>query len=202
MHIKNKKFTVLNTALILIDHQVGTMQLIKNIPLERVIRHTLVLARMASALHIPVVLTSSQEDHFQGALLPEFQNILPDAFERRIKRQGIVNAWEQADFADAIRSTGRTHLIMAGATTDVCLVYPTISAVQEGFHVQAVMDASGSPFDQSEELAQRRMADAGVVLTTTNTLLAELAHDWSSEAGASIMEMLMKDVLGPVLAKP
>lgn len=202
MQTTNKKFTVVNTALILIDHQVGTMQLIKNIPLERVIRHTLVLARMASALHIPVVLTSSQEDHFQGALLPEFQNILPDAFERRIKRQGIVNAWEQADFADAIRSTGRTHLIMAGATTDVCLVYPTISAVQEGFHVQAVMDASGSPFDQSEELAQRRMADAGVVLTTTNTLLAELAHDWSSEAGASIMEMLMKDVLGPVLAKP
>lgn len=200
--IQSKIFTPENSAIILIDHQIGTMQLIKNLPLDRVIRHTLVLAKVASALHIPAVLTSSQEDHFQGPLLPEFQNILPEAFERRIKRHGIVNAWEQADFADAIRSTGRTHLIMAGATTDVCLVYPTISAVQEGFHVQAVMDASGSPFDQSEELAQRRMADAGVVLTTTNTLLAELARDWSSEAGSRIMEMLMKDVLGPVLAKP
>ena len=199
--IQPKRFTPENSAIILIDHQVGTMQLIKNLPLDRVIRHTLVLAKVASKLGIPTILTSSQEDRFQGPLLPELQNILPVEFERRIKRQGIVNAWEQADFADAIRNTGRTHLIMAGATTDVCLVFPTISAVQEGFHVQAVMDASGSPFDQSEELAQRRMADAGVVLTTTNTLLAELAHDWSSEAGTRIMEMLMKDVLGPVMAK-
>jgi nicotinamidase-related amidase len=193
-------FKSVNSTMVLIDHQVGTMQLIKNIPLDRVIRHTLVLAKIASALNMPVVLTSSQEDRFQGPLLPELKEILPKAYEQRIKRKGIVNAWDQVEFADAIRKTGRSNLIMAGATTDVCLVYPAISAVEEGFCVQAVMDASGSPFELSENLAQGRMKDAGVVLTTTNMLMAELAHDWSGQEGSLIMELLMNDVLGPVLS--
>ncbi|MHC5830304.1 MAG: isochorismatase family protein, partial [Nostoc sp.] len=63
---------------------------------------------------------------------------------------------------------------MAGITTDVCLVFPAISAVREGYNVQAVMDASGSPFHLSEDLARQRMHDAGVVLTTTITIIAEL----------------------------
>lgn len=194
------RFTAQNSAILLIDHQVGTMQLIKNLPLERVRRHTLALAKTAAALAIPTVLTSSQEEHFQGPLMPELEKILPAAFAARIKRQGIVNAWEQPEFAAAVRATGRTHLVMAGVTTDVCLVYPAISAVQEGFHVQAVMDASGSPFELSEQLAQQRMAAAGVILTATNTLMAELAVDWSGPTGAPIMGVLMEDVLGPVLA--
>jgi nicotinamidase-related amidase len=193
------RFTALNSAILLIDHQVGTMQLIKNLPLDRVKRHTLALAKTAAALKIPTVLTSSQEDRFQGPLMPELEQILPVEFAARIKRQGMVNCWDQPEFVAAVRATGRTHLIMAGVTTDVCLIYPSISAVQEGFHVQAVMDASGSPFELSERLAQQRMADAGVVLTATNTLMAELAQDWSSPTGAPIMGVMMEDVLGPVL---
>jgi nicotinamidase-related amidase len=196
----NTPFTPENSAMILIDHQIGTMQLIKNIPLERVQRHTLALARAAAALKMPAVLTSSQEGDFQGPLMPELAEILPAAYAARIQRTGIVNAWNAAEFAQAVHDTGRTHLIMADVTTDVCLVYPAISAVMEGFHVQAVMDASGSPFELSEQLACERMQAAGVVLTATNTLFAELAQDWSSPAGMALIDILMKDVLGPVLA--
>jgi len=189
------RFTSENTALLLIDHQVGTMKLIKNIPLEEAQKKTLALAKMAKVLNIPVVLTSSQEYAAQGPLMPELAEILPDAFEKRIKREGIVNCWEHKDFRDAVLATGKKNLIMAGVTTDVCLVFPAISAVEEGFTVQAVMDASGSPFNLSEDLSQKRMADAGVVLTATNTLMAEIAQDWSRSEGGELLGILFTDVL-------
>jgi hypothetical protein len=84
---------------------------------------------------------------------------------------------------------------MAGVTTDVCLVYPAISAVREGFNVQAVIDASGSPFDISEEMSRRRMENEGVVLTATNTLMAELAQDWSRPEGGQLLGILFNEVL-------
>ncbi len=81
--------------------------------------------------------------------MAELKEILPEAFEKRIKRAGIVNAWNDANFKKAVENTKRKNLIMAGVTTDVCLVYPAIAACREGYNVQAVMDASGSPFDIS-----------------------------------------------------
>jgi nicotinamidase-related amidase len=193
-----KYFTPENSALLLIDHQIGTMQLIKNIDVERAKRMSLALAKTAKILNIPTVLTSSQEDRMQGPLLPQLQQILPEAFEKRIKREGIVNAWSDANFKAAVKATGRKNLIMAGVTTDVCLVFPAIDAVGEGYDVQAVMDASGSPFELSEDMARRRMQDAGVILTATNTMMAELTQDWSTPNGQKLIQLLFTDVLPPI----
>lgn len=193
-------FTPKNTALLLIDHQVGTMQLIKNIDVEQAKRMSLALAKAARILGIPTILTSSQEDRLQGPLLPELQEILPEAFAARIKREGIVNAWTDAAFKAAVQATGRKNLIMAGVTTDVCLVFPAIDAVGEGYNVQAVMDASGSPYELSEDMSRRRMQDAGVVLTATNTMIAELAQDWSTPTGQQLIQLLFTDVLPAISA--
>ena len=195
MTAKIPTFTSADSALVLIDHQTGTMQLIKNIPLDVAKRNTLALAKTAKILNIPVVLTSSQEQNLQGPLLPELEQILPDAFAARVKRAGIVNAWNDPNFVAAVKKTGRKNLIMAGVTTDVCLVFPAISAVREGFNVQAVIDASGSPFDISEEMSRRRMENEGVVLTATNTLMAELAQDWSRPEGGQLLGILFNEVL-------
>jgi nicotinamidase-related amidase len=195
MNAKMPTFSPADTALLLIDHQTGTMQLIKNIPLDVSKRNTLALAKTAKTLNIPVVLTSSQEQNMQGPLLPELEQILPDAFAVRVKRAGIVNAWNDPNFVAAVKKTGRKNLIMAGVTTDVCLVFPAISAVREGFNVQAVIDASGSPFDISEEMSRRRMENEGVVLTATNTLMAELAQDWSRPEGGQLLGILFNEVL-------
>ena len=100
-------FTAENSALLLIDHQVGTMQLIRNIDVAQAKKMALALAKMASILGIPTVLTSSQEDRLQGPLLPELQEILPDAFAKRVKREGIVNAWTDPKFKSAVEATGR-----------------------------------------------------------------------------------------------
>lgn len=193
--MSTEAFTAENSALLLIDHQIGTMKLIKNLPLEVVKRNTLALAKAAKILKIPVVFTSSQEENVQGPLMPELADLLPEAFAARVRRAGIVNAWDDPNFKTAVERTGRKHLIMAGVTTDVCLVYPAISAVREGYSVQAVLDASGSPFDLSEEMARRRMEREGVVLTATNTLMAELAQDWSRPEGGQLLGILFNEVL-------
>ena len=191
-------FTPQNSALLLIDHQVGTMQLIKNIDVEQAKRMSLALAKAARILGIPTVLTSSQEDRMQGPLLPELEEIIPEAFAGRVKREGVVNAWTDPAFKAAVEATGRKNLIMAGVTTDVCLVFPAIDAVGDGYAVQAVMDASGSPFELSEDMSRRRMQDAGVILTATNTVIAELAQNWSTADGQQLIQLLFSEVLPPI----
>ena len=193
--MKTERFTPENAALLLIDHQVGTMQLIRNIDMALAIKQTIALAKMARLLNMPVVITSSQEDHAQGLIHPEIARILPEAYAARVKRPGVVNAWAHAGFRQAVQATGRKNLIMAGVTTDVCLIFPSIDAAQEGFGVQAVMDASGSPSDLSEEFSRLRMHDSGVVLTATDTLMAELAQDWSTPTGQQLAQLLFTDVI-------
>jgi nicotinamidase-related amidase len=138
------------------------------------------------------------EEYIQGPLLPEFAKLLPEAFDKRVKRAGIVNAWDDASFRAAITATGRRQLIMGGITTDVCLIFPALSAVAEGFEVQAVLDVSGSPYEISEMAARKRMELAGVQFTATNTIIAELAQDWSTAEGGALVQLLFQDVLPPI----
>lgn len=178
------------SALVLIDHQVGTMQLIKNISADVSLRNAVALAKAAKAFGMPIVLTTSQEDHVQGLMAGPLQRVAPEAYAARVKRIGVVNAWADPNFREAIENTGRRQLIMAAVTTDICLVFPAISAVEEGYEVQAVLDASGSPFEIGEEVARRRMERAGVWLTSTNTMITELIGDWSTPAGHELMPVL------------
>lgn len=189
------RFLAADTALLLIDHQVGTMQLIRTLPFETVRRNTLALAKAARILGLPVVLTSSQEDRVHGPLLPELQQILPEAFVARVQRAAVVDPWADPAFRRAVLGTSRRNLLMAGVTTDVCLVFPALSAVAEGFAVQAVIDASGSPCEVSEEASRRRMQRGGVVLTSTYTATAELAQDWSTPHGQQLIQLLFREVL-------
>jgi nicotinamidase-related amidase len=188
--MKSAHFKPETSALVLIDHQVGTLQLVKNLPSDVSLRNTINLGKAAKALGMPVVMTCSQEDRIQGPIAPSLQRVLPEAYEKRIRRQGVVNAWGDPRFRQAVVDTGRKQLVMAAVTTDISLVFPAISAVEEGFEVQAVMDASGSPFDISEEVARRRMERAGVWLTATNTMIAELVQDWSTPAGQELVQLL------------
>jgi nicotinamidase-related amidase len=142
---------------------------------------------------MPVVLTSSQETNLnaQGPLMPELQEALPEAFAARVRREGVVNAWDDPAFAAACRATGKRNLVMAGVTTDVCMVAPAISAVEEGFTVKVVCDACGSSNQIAEEMAWRRMEAAGVLLTSTNAIVAELVKNWASPAGAIAFPLLV-----------
>lgn len=187
-----EKFSAENAAMLLIDHQVGTMSWVKSIPLDDLKRNVLLLAKAARILKLPVVLTSSMEDHAQGPLLNELGQILPDVFAARIKRVGIVNAMDDESFAAAVKATGRNKLIIAGVTNDVCTVFPALSLAREGFEVQVVADAGGSPSKMGDDMALRRMARAGVTLTSTNQLVAELVGNWTTPEGSQIVQVVME----------
>ncbi|KVL32090.1 nicotinamidase [Burkholderia territorii] len=188
-------FSSSNAAMLLVDHQRGTIKLARSTPYEEIVRNTRALARTAVATGMPLVLTSSQEDHFQGLLLDDIQEIAPTEYEQRIKRPGVVDCWMYEPFKQAVEATGRKKLIMAGLTNDVCIVYPAISAVEDGFDVQVVADAGGSPTVAADQIALERMARHGVTITSTNQVLAELAIDWASANGAAIQKIMYEENL-------
>jgi len=185
-----KAFTPENAAILLIDHQVGTLAWTHSHDLNLVRENTFKLARIAKEAKIPVVLTSSMEDRVQGPLLPELQEILPEAFAARIKRPGIVNAMHHDGFNQAVVATGRKNLIVAGVTTDICVNFPVLQMLDEGYEVQVSADASASNTKFGNEIALRRMERAGAVITTVDQIIAELAVDWTSPVGQQLVGIL------------
>lgn len=139
---------------------------------------------------MPVVLTSSMEDAPQGLLLPEVQEILPEAYAARVKRAEIVDASDDSNFAKAVKATGRKRLIMAGLLTEVCVVYPALNAIDEGYEVHVVADASGSATKMADEIALDRMRQAGVLVASTVQIISEMVFNWAEGAGPQVMPVL------------
>ncbi|MBY6141832.1 isochorismatase family protein [Leisingera daeponensis] len=187
-----ERFTGENAAMLLVDHQVGTMGWVKSIPYEELKRNAIMLAKTAKILGMPVVLTSSMEEHAQGPLLSELKEILPDQFETRIKRLGIVNAMDDENFAAAVAATNREKIILAGVTNDVCTVYPALTLLADGFDVQVIADAGGSPSKMGDEMALRRMEKGGVTLSSTNQVIAELAGSWATPEGEQLVQVMVE----------
>lgn len=187
-----EKFTADNAAILLIDHQVGTMGWAKSMPFDELKRNALMIAKSAAILGMPVILTSSMEEYAQGPLLEELQSILPKEFEARIKRMGVVNAMDDENFAAAVKATGRKKLIIAGVTNDVCTVYPALTLASQGFDIQVVADAGASPTKMADDIALRRMDKNGITLTSTNQLIAELAGSWATPQGGQLVQVVME----------
>ncbi|WP_052878729.1 isochorismatase family protein [Vibrio coralliirubri] len=188
-------FTPENSVMLLIDHQVGTMGWVGSASLEEIKNNTVALARAAHVTKMPLILTSSMEDQAQGPLFDELINAVPEAYENRILRGGVVDSMKDENFAAAVKATGRKNIIIAGITTDVCVVYPAITAIVEGYNVQVVVDGSGSPTTLADETALRRMEKHGVTLTSTNQLIAELAQDWSTDHGSKLIQVLFEEII-------
>jgi nicotinamidase-related amidase len=185
-----KAFTPDNAAMLLIDHQVGTMGWTHSSDINLVKKNALRLARIAKAVGMPVVLTASMEDQVQGPLVQELEQILPEAFAARIKRPGIVNAMHHDGFDKAVKATGRKKLFVAGVTTEICVTFPVLQMLEEGYEVQVSADASASWSKYGNELALRRMELAGAVITTVDQIISELAIDWTSRNGQKLEAIL------------
>lgn len=180
-----------NSTLLLIDFQVGTIGWVHSTDQEGLKTRVVALTKAAKALNMPIVLTSSQEDQAQGPLLPKLVELLPEEHAARIQRTGVVNAMDDPSFAAAVEDTGRRNVLIAGITNDVCTVFPTLTLLDEGYHVSVVADAGGSITQVGDDAAVRRMEMAGAQLTSTNQLLAELAVDWASPKGAAVLPSIL-----------
>lgn len=168
-----------NSVLTLIDHQTGLLSSVRDISPDLLKTNLTALTTMAKVAGIPVIITTSMEDGPNGPFLQEILDIVPDA--TFISRPGEINAWDNPEFKAAIDATGRKKIIMAGIVTDVCLLFPAISAVRDGYDPYAVVDASGTWNKLVQEVTLHRLSQAGVKVATWASVNAELMHDWRDE---------------------
>lgn len=172
-----------NSVLALIDHQTGLLVSCRDLDPHLMAENIKGLADLAKAVDLPTVVTASMPEGPNGPIMPEITNILGSEI---IEREGEINAWKSPEFKRAIEATGRKKIIMAGIVTDVCLMFPAISAVAEGYDVYAVVDASGTWNSTVTQAAMHRMTQAGVKVATWSSVLAEMMDDWRSDHGTEL----------------
>lgn len=180
-------FDTNDAAILLLDHQSGLFQTVKDIGIAELRSNTIMLARLAALLKIPVITTASEPGGPNGPLMPEIHQYAPHAVY--VPRRGEVSAWDNTDFVAAVHATGRRTLIMAGVWTSVCVMFPALDARAAGFKVYAVMDASGDPSEMASRTTLARFVQGGVVPTSTNAVLSEAHRTWSRPEAAELAKL-------------
>ncbi|WP_294087284.1 isochorismate family cysteine hydrolase YcaC [Glaesserella sp.] len=168
-----------NAAMLLVDHQTGLLSLVRDIDPDKFKNNVLATADLAKYFNLPTILTTSFETGPNGPLVPELKEMFPDA--PYIARPGNINAWDNEDFVKAVKATGKKQLIIAGVVTEVCVAFPALSAIEEGFDVFVIADASGTFNEMTRDAAWRRMEAAGVQLMTWFGAACELHRDWRND---------------------
>jgi nicotinamidase-related amidase len=168
-----------NAVVLLVDHQTGLLSLVRDIDPDKFKNNVLALASLAQYFNLPTILTTSFEDGPNGPLVPELKEMFPDA--PFIARPGQINAWDNEDFVKAVKATGKKQLIIAGVVTEVCVAFPTLSALEEEFDVFVITDASGTFNHLTRDSAWQRMSNAGAQLMTWFAAAGELHRDWRND---------------------
>ena len=176
-----------DTALLLLDHQSGLFQTVKDITVAELRANVMALARIATLLKLPIITTASVPDGPNGPVMPEIAKLAPHAVY--VPRHGEVNAWDNDLFVKTVRETGKKTLIMAGVWTSVCVMFPALDTKAAGFNVYAVIDASGDPSEMVSRTTVARFAQSGVVPTTANAVICELHRTWRRPEAAEIADI-------------
>jgi nicotinamidase-related amidase len=165
-----------NCAVIFIDHQPQMNFGVANIDRQTLVNNTLLLAKAAKIFKVPTVLTTVEAVSFSGYMMPQLLDLFPGL--EPIERSSM-NSWEDAKFVAAVEKTGRKKLVMAALWTEVCLAFPAITALEAGYEVYAVEDASGATSVTAHNAAMRRIEQAGAVPVTALQVLLEFQRDWA-----------------------
>jgi nicotinamidase-related amidase len=176
-----------DTVILLLDHQTGLFQTVKDISVMELRANTTALAKLGALLKLPVITTTSVPDGPNGPPMPELQEAAPHA--HYVPRHGEVNAWDNEAFVKAVRDTGKKTLIMAGVWTSVCVMFPALDATAAGFKVYAVMDASGDPSEMASRTTLARFVQGGVVPTTANAVICEIHRTWNRPEAAELAQL-------------
>ena len=166
-----------DSVLLLVDHQSGLIQVVKDISHPELRVHLATLAKAAELSAVPVITTASVPEGPNGPLLPEVFDNAPGAVY--VPRQGEINAWDVEGFRDAVRATGRRSVIVAGIITNVCVVEPSLSALADGVQRprchQRIRDLLG------DRAAGRgdRLSQAGVIIIDVESVISEWQHTWN-----------------------
>lgn len=166
-------------VVLLVDHQAGLLSLVRDFQPDQFRNNVLAVADLAKFFNLPTILTTSFENGPNGPLMPELKQLFPNA--PYIARPGQINAWDNADFVKAVKATGRKQLIIAGVVTEVCVAFPALAAIEEGFEVFVITDASGTFNEVARHSAWSRMEQAGAQLLNWFAVACELHRDWRND---------------------
>jgi len=178
-NFKYKKLDKNQAAVLFVDHQTGLINLVQDYSPNEFKNNVLALADLAKFFNLPTILTTSFEDGPNGPLVPELKEIFPKS--AYIPRPGQINAWDNEDFVNAVKATGRKQLIIAGVVTDVCVAFPALSALEAGYDVFVVVDASGTFNESVRNAALNRVSMAGAQLMNWFSVACELQRDWRND---------------------
>ena len=188
------EFTIENSAILLVDHQIMTLSWVKSLPKETVIASCRTLARMAIAYDMPLILTTTMEEYV-GTTADEIREVAPAAFDARFKRGGALNCWDDQALCDHVRMSGRTHIILAGLTTDICLFWAATGARLLGYKVLVVADACGTMTALGDELTYARLRADGVIVTVINQAVTELVNDFGTPDGQKAQQIMADEII-------
>jgi len=174
--VQDHLLTPSNCAVVIIDYQPVQVTSVVSMDRRTLVANIVALAKTAKLYDVPVVLTTVNVSTGRNqSLIHQLRDIFPTV--EPIDRTAI-NAWEDQGFADAVRATGRQKLVMAALWTEVCLAFPALDALRDGFEVYAVVDAVGGTSVEAHQAGLERIMQAGAVPVSWVQFACELQRDW------------------------
>lgn len=173
-----EQLTPQNSTLLLIDHQPQMIFGVHSHDRQSLRNNVEALAKAAKVFGVPTILTTVAAESFSGPLIDEIQNVFPG---QEIYDRTSMNTWDDQRVVDAIKKTGRKKLVIAALWTEVCLTMPALKALQEGYEVYMVTDASGGTSVEAHDMAVARLIQAGVVPVTWQQVMLEWQRDWARQ---------------------
>jgi nicotinamidase-related amidase len=192
--VSDHLLTPKNAALILIDYQPPQFSAVRSIDPDLLLENIVSTVKTANAFGMPIVhSTINVATGRSDTTVPRLAELLGDypAIDRT-----STNAWEDAEFLDAVRATGRGKLILCGLWTEICMAFPALDALREGYDVYPVVDAIGGTSDEAHRMGVERVMQAGAQPVTWVALAVELQRDWArEETVADVIEIVLTERL-------
>jgi nicotinamidase-related amidase len=193
MNSYHKLYTPEDSAVVFIDHQPQMIFGVANIDRATLINNVTLLAKVAKEYNVPAVLTAVETESFSGYIWPQLLDVFPG---HKVVERTSMNSWDDAGFRAAIEATGRKNIIMTGLWTEVCVTWPTVEMLGEGYNIYVVDDCCGATSPAAHEAALSRMVQAGAIRTTTIAALLEWQRDWAKRDHYNQLMGILKQQAG------
>jgi nicotinamidase-related amidase len=167
-----------NCAVVFIDHQPQMTFGVANIDRQLLVNNVVMLAKGAKEYGVPAILTAVETESFSGYIWPELMDVFPGQVP--VERSSM-NSWDDEGFRAAIKATGKKNIIIAGLWTEVCVTWPTLNMLDEGYNIYIVEDACGATSQAAHDAAMQRCIQAGAVPMTSVATVLEFQRDWADK---------------------
>ena len=184
-----KLYTPQDSAVVFIDHQPQMTFGVTNIDRASLINNVTMLAKAAREFSIPTVLSAVETESFSGYLWPQLLDVFPG---QPVIERSSMNAWDDTGFRQAIEASGRKNILLTGLWTEVCVTWPALSMLDEGYTIYVVEDCCGATTSAAHDAALSRMVQAGAIRLTTVAALLEWQRDWANREHYDALMGLIK----------